>query len=120
MSYLDKIKELYGMIGTGQMMEGFEKFYHEDVEMIEGTGESCKGKDANRAREQEFMGSIQEMHGGGAGAICSNEEDGVTSVESWMDVTFKDGNRVKMEQVAVQHWEEDHIIKERFYYNVPG
>ena len=47
------------------------------------------------------------------------EEDKITMSESWMDVTFKDGNRIRMEEVAVQHWEGDQIIKERFYYN-PG
>ena len=33
-----------------------------------------------------------------------------------MDVTFKDGNRVQMEQVAVQKWAGDQIVHERFYY----
>ena len=39
-------------------------------------------------------------------------------VESWMDVTMKDGKRNKMEEVAVQKWKGDQIIHERFYYNV--
>ena len=34
-----------------------------------------------------------------------------------MDITFKDGNRVIMEQVAVQKWENNQIVHERFYYN---
>lgn len=119
MSYLAKATELYNMIGQGQLMEAFEKFYHEDVEMVEATGDSRKGKPANREYEQKFLASIQEMHGGGVGAITSNEETGQCCVESWMDVTFKDGNRVKLEQVSVQQWEGDQIVRERFYFN-PG
>lgn len=119
MSYLDKAKEMYAMIEQGQIMEAFEKFYHVDIEMIEATGEIRKGKDYNREFEIKFMGSIQEMHGSGTGNITANEADKVTMVSSWMDVTFKDGNRVKMEEVAEQFWEGDLIIKERFYYN-PG
>ena len=48
------------------------------------------------------------------------KEAGVTIVESWMEATFKDGNRMKMEEVAVQKWQGDQIIHERFYYNMPG
>jgi hypothetical protein len=39
-------------------------------------------------------------------------------VESWMDVTMKDGKRHMMEEVAVQKWKDDQIIHERFYYNM--
>ena len=95
--------------------------------MVEPNGDVTKGKDANRKREQEFLVMIKEMHGGGVYGITSNEDDGVTSneddgitmVETWMDVTYQDGNRTKMEEVAVQHWDGDQIIKERFYYNMP-
>jgi len=60
------------------------------------------------------------MNDGGVTAITSNEETCVTMVESWMDITFKDGNRMKMEEVAVQTWKDDQIIRERFYYNMGG
>jgi hypothetical protein len=39
-------------------------------------------------------------------------------LENWMDVTFKDGNRMKLEQVSVQTWKDGLIVRERFYYNV--
>ena len=120
MSYLSQITELYGMMGKGDMMGAFEKFYHEDVVMVEATGEKRAGKDANREFELGFLDSVQEIHGTGVNAIASNEEEGVTMVESWMDATFKDGNRMMMEEVAVQRWHGDQIIHERFYYNVPG
>ena len=120
MSYLDKVTEMYNMLGEGKMMDAFEKYYAENVVMIEATGEKREGKDKNREFELQFLDSIKEMHGGGVYSITSNEETGVTTVESWMDTTFKDGNRMKMEEVAVQYWEGDQIVKERFYYNMPG
>ena len=101
MSYLEKIKAMYEMIGTGQMSEAFEQFYHEDVEMVEATGDVRKGKAANREFGKQWNASIQETHGGGVNTITSNEADHSTMVESWMDVTFKDGNRMKLEEVAV-------------------
>ncbi len=119
MTYLEKTQDLYRMLDQGQMMDAFEKYYHEDVEMIEATGESVKGKDRNRKRMHKWEQSVQEMHGGGTYSITSNEDEGTTMVESWGDVTFKEGGRMKIEEVAVQHWQDDQIVRERFYYN-PG
>lgn len=120
MSYLSKVTELYDMINSGQMMDAFEKNYSQDIVMIEATGEPRKGKDINREYELKFLGSVKEFHGGGVTSITSNEETGHTAVESWMEVTFQDGNRIKMEQIARQKWDGDQIVEERFYYNPAG
>lgn len=117
MNYLEKAQSMYQMIGEGKMLDAFEKFYHDDVVMVEATGDKREGKDANREFEKNWMAGVQEMHGGGVNAITSNEDQGITMVESWMDLTFKDGNRSKMEEVAVQKWNGDKIVHERFYYN---
>jgi hypothetical protein len=37
-------------------------------------------------------------------------------VDNWMEMTFQDGNRIRMEQVAVQHWKGDQIVREKFYH----
>jgi hypothetical protein len=41
----------------------------------------------------------------------------VTFGEWFMDVTFKNGFRLKMAQVAVRHWKDGKIAHERFYYH---
>jgi len=120
MSYKEKAVEVYNMLGQGQGLEAFDKFYHDDVVMIEGTGDKREGKAINREYEEQFFSSIAEMHGGGVDAITSDEENGITMVETWMDVTFKDGNRVKMQEIARQKWQGDQIIEERFYYDTRG
>jgi ketosteroid isomerase-like protein len=118
MSYYDKAKDIYNMSAQGKLLDAFEKYYHRDVVMVEATGEERKGKEANRKFQQEFMGMIKDVHGTGVRAITSDEKAGTTMVESWMDVTMKDGKRNMMEEVAVQKWKDDQIIYERFYYNM--
>lgn len=120
MSCLQNATELQSMMGQGQMMEAFEKFYAEDVTVVEANGETRQGKDAQRDAIKEWQNMLKEMHGGGVGAITSNEETNTTCVESWVDVTMADGNRIKMEEVAVQKWKDGQIVHERFYYNLPG
>ena len=117
MSYHDKAKDIYDMMGQGKLLDAFEKYYHKDVVMVEATGESRKGKVANRKFQEDFMGMIKDVHGSGVKAVTSNEKEATTMVESWMDVTMKDGKRSMMEEVAVQKWKDDQVIHERFYYN---
>lgn len=116
MSYLDKITDVYDRIAQGTAMDAFEEYYAEDVTMILEDGTEVEGKDTNREREKEFFGSVDEFHGIDVSGITSNEEEGVTSVESAMTVTFKGADEpTTMEQVAVQHWDGDEISTERFY-----
>jgi len=116
MTYLDRINDIYDHIAQGTAMDAFEKYYDEDVVMVLEDGTKVEGKDTNRERENEFFGSVEEFHGMEVVGITSNEDNGVTSVESTMTVTFKGTDEpVTIEQVAVQHWNGDHIQKERFY-----
>ena len=118
MSYYDKAKDIYDMLAKGKLLDAFDKYYHKDVVMVEATGETRKGKDANRKFQEDFMGMVKDVHGSGVKAIASNEKEATTIVESWMDVTMKDGKRNMMEEVANQKWNGDKIIHERFYYNM--
>lgn len=121
MSYLDKINDVYNHIEEGTAMDAFEKYYGEDVTMILEDGSKVEGKDANREREREFFGSVESFNGLEVTGITSNEENGVTSVESVMDVTFKGADSpMKIEQVAVQHWDGEQISQERFYGTQQG
>lgn len=117
MKNLRNATELYEMINSGKLMEGFEKFYHQDV-IMEEVGEAPRiGKDINREYEKKFLGMIKEFHGAGVYAIASTEAQNKTMVESWIDVTFNgEAPRMKSEQVAVQTWEGDQIVKEVFYH----
>lgn len=115
MSYFEKIENIYNHIAEGKALDAFEKYYADDVVMVLEDGSKVKGKDANRDRENEFFSSVESFNGINVTAITSNEEDGTTSVECSMDITFKGGNQVVLEQVAVQHWDGDEIKRERFY-----
>ncbi len=107
--------ELNQMVLNGQAMEAFERFYAEDVVMQENSAEPVVGKAANRQREIDFFSSLEEFHG--AGVLGSAVTGDRSYSEWWMDVTFKGGGRVKLEQVAARTWKDGQVIEERFYYN---
>lgn len=117
MSYLQKAKNVYSLLSQGKVLEAFDKYYHDDVVMIEADGKSRQGKETNRHFQEKFVNDIKEFHAAGAKTITSNEDERVTMIESWMDITMKDNTRSMMEEVSVQKWQGDKIIYERFYYN---
>lgn len=120
MNYLEKATDLQNQIGQGKTMDAFEQYYAEDVKVIEiPTGEIREGKAAQRKAIQDWHSMVQEVHASGVKSITSNEEEGVTTCEAWMDITTKDGQRWQMEEVAIQKWRGDQILEERFYYQLP-
>lgn len=107
--------ELDQMILSGKAIDAFEKFYADDVEMQENSEPPTKGKDANRKREEDFFSSVEQFHG--AEVLSSAAGDDVSFSEWLMDVTFKGGQRTKLEQVALRRWKDGKVAHERFYYN---
>lgn len=120
MTHLENAQKLYQMIGEGKMVEAIDELYADNVTVIEASGQSFEGKETQKGRVAEWVAGIEEFHGGGVNSITSNEETGVTMVESWTDITPKGGQRFMFEEIAVQQWENGKIAKERFYYFIPA
>lgn len=106
-------RELNEMITSGKALEAFEKFYADSVVMEEGTSERFEGKETNRKREQEFFGSVKEVHA--VELLSSGTGDGVSFSEWKFDLTFHNGQRVTFYQMARRRWENGQIVHERFY-----
>lgn len=120
MSVLENAQSLQQMMGEGQTLEAFEKYYHDDVHVTEiPTGEKREGKEAQRKAIAQWFDMVEEFHDSGVNSICADESNEVSTAETWMDVTFKGGHRTKMSEVAVQKWQDGQIIEEKFYYHMP-
>ena len=76
------------MMDAGHVMDAFEKYYHEDVVVVEATGETRRGKDAQRTALPDWMSAVEEMYGGETEWVTSNEDQAVTMVQSFTDVTM--------------------------------
>ena len=117
-TYLKRAQELQKWIAEGKSLEALDEFYDDDVHVFEmANGTHRKGKIEQREAILEWFDMIKETHGGGYKSICSDEKNKVTTAESWVEITLKDGTRMKMEEVAVQKWENEKIVEEKFYHN---
>lgn len=73
------------------------------------------GKAANRERELQFFGGVEQVHE--IRAVRSACQGDVAMTEWVFDVTFKGGARKKWHQVAVQQWKGGKVASEKFYYD---
>lgn len=114
-SVAEQEKALNQVVLEGRILDAIDQFYAEDVVMQENTAAGTVGKAANREREIQFLDSIEQFHGA---QLLGSAAHGDRSYSEWLlDITFKGGVRVKLEQVAARRWRNGQIVHERFYYN---
>ena len=99
---------------AGKLLETFDAYYSDDVVMSENRTAERIGKAVNREYEIQFLNSIQEFHGAQVGRVIIDGDH--AAIEWSLDITFKDGNRVNMQQATVQTWKDGKIIREDFYH----
>ncbi len=108
-------KKLDEAVLAGKALEAFDELYDENVVMQENSDEPFVGKALNRQREIEFFDSVAEIH---HAAVPASAVHGDVSFAEWtMDITFKNGYRTTLNQVAVRRWKDGKIVHDRFYYN---
>lgn len=108
-------KQLNDQIVKGDILGAFDRFYADDVSMQENSDEPFVGKAVNRKREEDFIASVQEFH---SAKLLGSAVNGDSTFAEWeFDATYKGGARVKLTEVAVRHWKNGQIVRERFYYN---
>lgn len=101
----------------GEIVERFGEFYHPDVVMVEGDGSTTEGFEANLEREKQFFGSVETIHDAGIEETAVSEGDGVSFARERFDLSFKDGNRMKIDEIALRKWQDGKVVYERFFYN---
>ncbi|MBL0740326.1 nuclear transport factor 2 family protein [Chryseolinea lacunae] len=110
----DKLADLNQLVVSGNLLEAFEKYYHDDVQMQENANAPTVGKAANRLREQEFIGNIAEFRSATVHGLAT--DNNISFVIWHYDYTHKEWGVKNYTQVSVQHWQDGKIIKEHFYY----
>ena len=74
----------------------------------------AEGLESVKKKGQEFQSAIDENHGGYVGEpIVAGNHFAITM---GMDVTMKDGSRMKMDEVAVYKVADGKIVSEQFFY----
>lgn len=122
MTLLEQAADLQQRASGPDIFDAVDAYYHDDITLVEATGETVHGKETQKDRIREWQASVEEVHGGEIRAIAAHETapgTGVVFIETATDATFKGAGRMEIEEVAVQHWRDGKVVHERFYYNAP-
>lgn len=57
----NSLSDLNSLVINGKLMDAFEKYYHDEIEMQENNNPSAKGKDYHRNRELEFLSNVTDF-----------------------------------------------------------
>jgi len=106
-------RELNDQILAGGAMEAFDAFYADECMMQEGSEEPTVGKAANGEREVAFFAGVTELRALALRDVSIG--DGVTMSTWHFDYTHAEWGPQSYDQVAVRHWSDGKIVRERFF-----
>jgi hypothetical protein len=109
---------LYELCKQGQFETAQNELYHADATSTEsnmqGIRETVNGIEAIKKKGEDFMNSVEEMHGG-----YTNEPKvfgNYIFMELGMDATFKGMGKIEMNEMCRYEVKDGKIISEEFYY----
>lgn len=123
MTLFDAATHLQTLAHGPTILDAVDTYYHPDVTVVEGDGQTFHGAETQKDRILEFLGTVKDVHGGGVVSMAVHETapgTGVVFVETSDDLEFADGTRMTFDEVAVQRWEDGRVVHERFYHNPPA
>jgi ketosteroid isomerase-like protein len=117
MAALEKqVRSFVELVTSGRSVEAIETFYAEDVTVFENRELARAGREECAADERRHLASQPEPPRLRALHWAVNESDGVAFIEWLIRFTSSKGRPMRLEEVAVQKWENGRIVEERFYY----
>ena len=112
-----RLEELLEYLRQGRFMDALHEFYAENVTMVSPDEGTTTGFAENLAREQRFFASVKAFKTFDIGAVAVTDTHGFyENVAAWVG---NDDKEHRVEQVALQQWENGKIIHERFYHDLP-
>jgi ketosteroid isomerase-like protein len=114
MSIKPQVLDLINLVEQGQMQEAMNRYYAENVAMQENVSPPTVGFAENYARETTFYGSLKAFDF----TLVSVVVEGDRAVINWVfDYTTADGTPYRMDEIAIQTWEDGKVVHERYVYD---
>ena len=107
-------EEINTLLEQGMAMDGFENHYAEGVTMQENETEPRVGKVLNREQCGAFVKMFPSLK---LKVLSTAYGDQVSIQEVLFDYTNEQGEKIRYPEVAVRHWENGLVVKEKFYYS---
>ena len=110
-----RLHDFIATVEAGQYIRAIEEFYTDDATMRENAGAPRKSLATLVAHERMMLKAVESIKTRPARRVAL---DGDTVVINWVfDITARDGSVRILDELAIQHWQNDKIVEEQFYYD---
>jgi alcohol dehydrogenase class IV len=110
-----RVLEFVDAVVHGNHADAIRNFYHPAASMQENLAAPRCGRDQLVAHEVASLARIQGILTHPPRTVLIEQD---TAVIEWVfDITDRTGAVRRLQEVAVQRWESDLIIEERFFYD---
>jgi ketosteroid isomerase-like protein len=111
----ERVLEFIERVVSDDHVSAIEDFYTKDASMQENGHPPRVGRDLFVAHEQKALARVAEMR---TLPVDHFAIDGDTVFLHWIfDMVAKDGSIRRLDEISMQQWRGDRIVRERFYYD---
>ena len=110
-----RVMEFVAMVVSGDHVRAIADFYHEDATMQENRNAPRRGRDILMAHEARALSRIKRMHTHPPDVVLVDGDH--VAIRWTFDRIGHEGPVTRLEEVALQVWQGDRILRERFYYD---
>ena len=110
------MREFAELLSKGRSLDAMERFYAPEVSVFENRELARAGKAKCLQYEREALAGQPDAPRFKLSKLAVNEASGHAFLEYIVRFRSSDGRAMRLEDVAVQTWDNGHIVEERFYY----
>ena len=109
-----RLDEFIAVVESGDHAGAIERYYTEDSSMQENAGAPRVGRDVLVAHERGVLARMTHLY---SKAMSSVVEGDQVAIHWIFELTDKSGKVHRIDEVALQQWRGDKILRERFFYD---
>lgn len=116
MALQTQVAHFISLLTSGQAERAMEEYYHDEIVVFENRTLARAGKRACLTYEREQLATQREAPRYKLRGHAVNDATGHVFLEYSVRFTDAEGRPMRLDEVAVQTWEDQKIVQERFYY----
>jgi hypothetical protein len=107
-------EEVVKLIREGKNKEAKDLFYADNIISIEGNGDKLAGLEAIHQKSKDWASQISEVHSASVSDPLIAADHFAVNIK--MDITYKNGYRAIMDEIAVYEVSNGKIVFEQFFF----
>jgi ketosteroid isomerase-like protein len=107
-------EEVVELIRDGKNKEAKDTFYADDIVSVEGNGYRLEGIEAIHQKSIDWMEQLSEVHSVSVSEPLVSADHFAISIK--MDISYKNGHRAIMDEIAVYGVDDGKIVFEQFFF----